>query len=132
MKQSGLMATLTSWVLAFARRPMVIRVGPQFGQLPNDREQAEGFASRRIIPALRRQREVVLDFSGVGLATQSFFHALLDDAIALDPRWATRIRLSNASRPQLAVFELAMRHMVETATSGTRTLPKLSPELVRR
>lgn len=55
------------------------------------RAKAGGFAENKdvagdirlteILPALEKGEEVVLDFTGVGAATQSFIHALISDVI---------------------------------------------------
>jgi hypothetical protein len=50
------------------------------GTFSEDVEQAALVRSRRILPALQSGEMIVLDFNGVRFATQSFVHALLNDA----------------------------------------------------
>jgi len=64
---------------------------------------------------------VVLDFRNTGLVTQSFIHALISEAVRQDARWADRIKVINISRPQRAVFDLALRHMLDPATNKARS-----------
>ena len=68
-----------SWIerllLAYARRPLTVRLQRRFGSQPNDRDMAEEFCLRHIGPALARGKEVVIDFANTGMVTQSFIHA---------------------------------------------------------
>lgn len=111
------LSLISTWLMAFASRPLIVKLRKHFGKLPNQRTMAEEFGANRIVPALRNGRSVVIDCDGVGLATQAFFHALLDDAIRCNQRWAKRIRIANANEAQIAVFRLAMRYMVKSASS---------------
>lgn len=51
------------------------------GNFAENKDVAKEIRISRIIPALEKQQEVVLDFSGVDSATQSFIHALISDLI---------------------------------------------------
>jgi hypothetical protein len=51
------------------------------GGFQEDKDLARELRTARLIPALAAGRSVVLDFSGVGYATQSFVHALIGDAL---------------------------------------------------
>ena len=51
-------------------------------------EQAEKFAREQLEPLILRKEVVVLDFLGMEIATQSYLHALLYDALRL--AWAKR------------------------------------------
>lgn len=46
-----------------------------------NKEIARDIRVNQIIPALEKNEEVVLDFSGINSATQSFVHALISDLI---------------------------------------------------
>lgn len=113
-----------SWIqrllLAFATRPLKVELRKRFGSQPNDRDAAEEFCRKKIVPALDHGRDVIIDFADSGLVTQSFVHALISQAVKEDTRRATKIRPTNASKPQLAVFDLAVRHMVAPATNRAR------------
>jgi hypothetical protein len=74
---------------------------------------AERYCVDKITPALAKGRGVVLDFRDTGLVTQSFIHALISEAVKSDTRWASRIAVMNASVPQQAVYDLALRHMLD-------------------
>jgi uncharacterized protein DUF4325 len=119
-----------SWLqrllVGLALRPLHVNLRRQFGAQPNDRDKAEEFCERRIKPALLHQREVVLDFKNTGLATQSFIHALISEAVREDPRWAAKIKVANASSAQQAVYDLALRHMLDPNTNKVRPDPDTS------
>jgi hypothetical protein len=59
-----------------------VKIEPVKGTgLAEDKDAARQLRTRRILPALRRHEEVVLDFSDVRLATQSYIHALISEAV---------------------------------------------------
>ena len=49
------------------------------GPFAENKDVARDVRIRQILPALENREEVVLDFSGVDAATQSFVHALISD-----------------------------------------------------
>jgi hypothetical protein len=57
------------------------------GEFAENKEAAKRLREETLLPALNRGEDVVLDFGGVNLATQSFVHALVsalirDDSLA--------------------------------------------------
>lgn len=69
-------------------------------------EQAEAFAREQLEPRILRKEAVVLDFRGMEIATQSYLHALLYDALRL--AWAKQsfIYVVNASPSVRSGIEL--------------------------
>lgn len=51
------------------------------GAFAENKDVARDLRLKEIIPALERKEEVILDFGGVGAATQSFIHALISDLL---------------------------------------------------
>lgn len=51
------------------------------GVFAENKDVARDIRLREIIPALEKNEEVVLDFTGVEAATQSFVHALISDLL---------------------------------------------------
>ena len=51
------------------------------GSFAENKDVAREIRLRQIVPALRENKKVVLDFSGVGSTTQSFVHALISELI---------------------------------------------------
>jgi hypothetical protein len=60
---------------------MTIRIVDRAGAFAENKDVARDIRLREIVPALERQEEVTLDFTGVDSATQSFIHALLSEAL---------------------------------------------------
>lgn len=58
-----------------------IKLFPEVGSFAENKDIAKDIRLTRIIPALDRNEEVVLDFGGVDSVTQSFIHALISDLI---------------------------------------------------
>ena len=51
------------------------------GSFAENKDIARELRTKHIIPALERNETVIIDFSGVTGATQSFMHALISDAV---------------------------------------------------
>ncbi len=58
---------------------MKIRVFDKLGIFAGNKDVAMAIREKAILPALERNEEVILDFTGVEGATQSFVHALISD-----------------------------------------------------
>lgn len=51
------------------------------GKFAENKDKAQELRNEKIVPALDRGEEIILDFSGVEAVTQSFIHALISDLI---------------------------------------------------
>lgn len=51
------------------------------GAFAENKDVARDLRVGKIIPALEAKRDIIIDFDGITLATQSFIHALISDAI---------------------------------------------------
>lgn len=120
MKRAPQPSWLQRLLLSLALRPFRVVLRREFGPQPNDRAKAEAFCERHIRRALLNQRPVVLDFKDTGLVTQSFIHALISEAVKQDERWASQIRIENVSAAQKAVYDLALRHMLDPNKNKVR------------
>jgi len=58
-----------------------IKLFNQVGNFAENKDLARDIRLKKIIPALKDNQEIVLDFEGVDSATQSFVHALISDLI---------------------------------------------------
>lgn len=123
---SGLHKLLARWI----NRPLRVRVRRVFGEQPNDRYRAEEFGRKNILPALRSGKSVVLDLRGTRLITQGFFHALLGESVAANPRWISRLSFEGASQRQVAAIELSFRLLLRTHDRGQPTpMPKITADV---
>lgn len=60
---------------------MLISIKTKAGTFAENKDVAREIRLAKIMPALAKSQEVILDFSGVTGATQSFVHALISEAI---------------------------------------------------
>src|SRR5688572_12729215 len=51
------------------------------GPVAEDKDRAKELREKRLLPALSEGRRVIVDFSAVATATQSFMHACLSEAV---------------------------------------------------
>ena len=58
-----------------------IRVFDRAGAFAENKDVARDIRLKEIIPAFKKNEEIVLDFSDVDAATQSFIHALISDIL---------------------------------------------------
>ncbi|MAG44919.1 hypothetical protein CL633_03450 [bacterium] len=60
---------------------MIIKLFKQSGSFAENKDIARDIRLKKIIPALEKNQEVILDFINIDSATQSFIHALISDLI---------------------------------------------------
>ncbi len=58
-----------------------IRLLPMVGSFAENKELAKKIRIEELLPQIKEQKEITLDFKGVDSTTQSFMHALLSDLI---------------------------------------------------
>ena len=58
-----------------------IQLLPLTGTFAENKDVARDIRIKHILPLLKKDKEVILDFEGVEAATQSFIHALISDTI---------------------------------------------------
>lgn len=51
------------------------------GSFAENKDVARDLRTKKILPALKNNQQIVLDFKGVESTTQSFIHALISEAI---------------------------------------------------
>lgn len=88
---------------------MKIRLGAGIAGFAEDKDYARNLRQDKILPALHRGGDVILDFGLVKYATQSFVHALIGEALkkygepVLD-----RIEFQNCTPQLQSVIELVV------------------------
>jgi len=60
---------------------ITIKMIGSVGSFAENKDLAQKIRKNEILPALRKNHRVVLDFSGVNSTTQSFIHALISELI---------------------------------------------------
>jgi hypothetical protein len=58
-----------------------IKISKIAGSFAENKDLARDIRLNKIIPALEKDEEVIIDFKAVDAATQSFIHALISDLI---------------------------------------------------
>ena len=58
-----------------------IKLIEQVGSFAENKDYAKDIRLQKIIPALEKGQEIILDFEGIDSATQSFIHSLISDLI---------------------------------------------------
>ena len=62
---------------------MTINIFQKAGAFAEDKDVAKEIRTKEIIPVLKKNRKVTLNFAGVETATQSFIHALISDLLRI-------------------------------------------------
>jgi hypothetical protein len=87
------------------------------GSFAEDKDVARNLRRELLLPALERGELVTLDFAGVDLATQSFVHALVSDAIRrLGPKALDQIIFKNCSEVIRTLVEIVSEYSQEGLT----------------
>ena len=91
-----------------------ISVAPDAAPLALDRVRAMGIANTRLEPLLRQGRCAIVDFSGIGVATQAFCHALLAETIrTFGPDVLERLRFVGCSRQVVPLIRMAVNDGIQ-------------------
>lgn len=86
-----------------------IKIPSSAGTFAEDKDLARELRTERIIPALEANEKVVLDFSNVAYATQSFVHALVGEPLKrFGEPVLEHIEFRNCSRQLQSVIELVV------------------------
>ncbi len=85
------------------------------GTFAEDKDAARQIRTNHILPAVRDSRGVVLDFKGVSVATQSFVHALVSEALRVKGREALDlIEFKNCSRTVKSVVLTVVDYSIDS------------------
>ena len=94
---------------------MEIKIAKLAGTFADNKDLAREIRLTKIVPALERKEEVVLNFERVGCATQSFIHVLISDVIrkygsgVLD-----RISFKNCNETVRKIIGMVVEYMQES------------------
>lgn len=93
---------------------MTIRMYPLVGEFAENKDIAREIRESKIRPALEKDEVVVLDFSDVNSATQSFIHALLSELIRVyDIELTDRILFKDCSATVKEIIGIVFDYMLE-------------------
>lgn len=80
------------------------------GDFAGDKDAAASVRDIYIRPALARGEQIVVDFSGVDLATQSFIHALVAGIVREDPASLDLISFKNCNDSVRSIIEIVVEY----------------------
>lgn len=83
------------------------------GSFAGDKDAAASLRDSVLLPGLSKSKSVTLDFDGVELATQSFMHALLAQAVREDPSSLEHIEFKNCNEDIQALIEIVVDYAQE-------------------
>ena len=75
-----------------------------------DKDVAAEIREDYIKPTLARGKNVVLDFAGVDLATQSFVHAMIAAVVRQDPGALQKIDFKNCNESIKSIIEIVVEY----------------------
>lgn len=93
----------------------MIKMHQAVGSFAENKDIAKRIRIEKIMPALSKGEEVVMDFAGVSGATQSFIHALISDPIRefRDVAYANLV-FKNANDDVRVIISVVYRYMQES------------------
>ncbi len=90
------------------------------GDFAENKDIAKKLRIEKIMPALSKGDEVILDFDGVSGATQSFIHALISDPIrALKNVAFDNLAYKNANDDIREIISIVYRYMQESLNGNS-------------
>ena len=92
-----------------------IRIASAVNGFAEDKDIARQLRQERILPAIKNQEEVIVDFKGVEGATQSFVHALISDLIRKEGAAVLdRIYFKNCNETIKKIISIVVDYMQES------------------
>ena len=96
-----------------------IRLLPICGDFAEDKDQAAAVRDNQIRSLLKRGKNVILDFSGITLATQSFVHALISDILRSEGEGILKRIYFHGCVPGVrGIVETVVQYSLETMDEG--------------
>jgi hypothetical protein len=93
----------------------ILKMRKYAGDFAENKDIAKKLRIEKIMPALSKHNEVVLDFDGVSGATQSFIHALISDPIReLQDVAFDNLFYKNANDDIREIISIVYRYMQES------------------
>lgn len=98
---------------------IVIRLKPLTGDFAENKDAAAALRERQVRRALADGRRVVLDFTGVRVATQSFVHALVSDILRRDGGGILdRLIFKGCTKSVKGIVETVVQYSLESIEPG--------------
>lgn len=93
----------------------VVSIKDKAGIFAENKDVASEIREVEVLPTLRANEEITLDFEGVEGATQSFVHAMISEAIReLEPDVLDHIIFKNCNDSIRGIIEIVTDYMQES------------------
>lgn len=93
-----------------------IKLLKQAGVFAENKDIARDIRLKKLIPALEKDKSVILDFEGVEGATQSFVHALISDLIRkYGNEVIDRIQFKSCNETVKGIITIVVDYMQESS-----------------
>ena len=90
----------------------VLRLKRLVGVFAEDKDKAREIRIKKITPMIENKKEIVLDFSGVEAATQSFVHTLISEVLReYGPGALDLISFKNCNQNIKKVINIVVEYM---------------------
>jgi len=94
---------------------ITISINKLSGSFAENKDIARDLRVKRIMPSLKKNQTVIIDFSGVTGATQSFVHALISDTVRVyGEEVFNRLRFKNCSPVIKEIVTIVSEYMQES------------------
>ena len=94
---------------------MIIKMFERIGNYGENKDMAKQIRVDNILPSLKKEEEIIIDFERVTGVTQSFIHALLADPIRKYPEIIfDKITFKNCTDSVKVVIEIVEEYMQES------------------
>ena len=92
-----------------------IKLFKQVGQFAENKDIARDIRLKKLIPALKKGQNVILDFEKVEGATQSFIHALISDLIRkYGNQILDKIKFKSCNKTVKGIITIVVDYMQES------------------
>jgi len=97
---------------------MMLCIADEVGTFAENKERAKELRSRYILPCIKKGEEVELNFENVSLATQSFVHALIAQAIRSRGDALDLLEFQNCSPNVQSIIEVVVSYCQDQWDAG--------------
>lgn len=96
-----------------------INIHQKTGNFAGNKDIAKEIRTKEILPFIKQEDEIILDFENVNSATQSFIHALISDVIRKEgTEVLARLLFKNCNETIQKMIGIVVEYMQDTDNKG--------------
>jgi len=108
----------------------ILTLHEHIGDFAEDKDWAAAFREQSIRPCLKMDATLILDFSGITLATQSFVHALISDILRGEGEEVLeRLEFRGCVSGVKGIIETVVQYSLETTEDDEESLSSRTPSV---